>query len=143
MLKYWSATITRNAEILTQEALLIKNARLRCISACYSLLMPRPDPVSLRGGGEVGIVAWLPLRDRSPSPASRSKKSDQSSARDSLLLELLAMSIGSVSELFNDGVDGTRLNGDKGILKLLFEAPGRARPACSFCSVKGISVWPV
>ena len=81
-------------------------------------------------------MAWLPLRDLSPSPASRSRNSENNSARDSLLLELLLMSIGSaLRALFSDGVEGVRLKGDSGIRRLLFEAPGRERPACSRCSV--------
>jgi hypothetical protein len=81
-------------------------------------------------------VVWEPP----PSAASRSKKSDQSSASDSLLLELLAISIGSVlSALLSDGVDGVRLKGDSGMRRLLFDAPGRARPACSRCSARDVS----
>ena len=72
----------------------------------------------------------LPLRESD----SRSKKSDHSSANDSLLLELLAMSIGSLIPLLRDGVDGVRRKGDIGMRRLLLEVPGRARPACSFCS---------
>jgi len=34
----------------------------------------------------------------------------------------------------NEGVLGVRWNGDMGKRKLLFDAPGLARPACSFCS---------
>jgi hypothetical protein len=90
-------------------------------------LIPKPLAVSLLGGGEVGT---LPLRESD----SRSRKSDHSSAKDSLLLELLAMSMGSLMPLLSEGVDGVRLKGDMGILRLLFEVPGRARPACSFCS---------
>jgi len=70
-------------------------------------VMPNPLAVSLLGGGE---VAPLPLRE--PSLASRSRKSDQSSANDSLLLELLAMSIGSLMPLFSEGVEGVRRKGD-------------------------------
>lgn len=77
-------------------------------------------------------MASLPLRELD----SRSRKSDQSSASDSLLLELLAMSIGSLIPLLSDGVDGVRRNGDIGMRRLLFEVPGRARPACSFCSAE-------
>lgn len=70
-----------------------------------------------------------------PSAASRSKKSCHNSASDSLLLELLAISIGSDMEL-SDGVLGVRRKGDTGTPNL-DEVPGRARPACSFCSVLG------
>lgn len=78
-------------------------------------------------GGEVGT---LPLRDSD----SRSRKSDHSSANDSLLLELLAMSMGSLIPLLRDGVDGVLRKGDIGMRRLVLEVPGRARPACSFCS---------
>lgn len=97
----------------------------------YFSMIPRPLPVSLRGGGDVAI---LPLPRRDSSPASRSRKSDQSSASDSLLLELLAISIGSFMLLLREGVEGVRRKGDIGMRKLLFDAPGRARPACSRCS---------
>lgn len=76
-----------------------------------------------------------------PSAASRSKKSCHSSANDSLLLELLAMSMGSAAAALKLGVDGVRLNGDKGRRRLPLEVavPGRARPACSFCSATTVS----
>lgn len=70
-----------------------------------------------------------------PSAASLSRKSCHNSANDSLLLELLAISIGSDIEL-SDGVLGVRRNGDAGIPSLE-DVPGRARPACSFCSGYG------
>jgi hypothetical protein len=70
-------------------------------------IMPSPLVVSLLGGGEV-----VPLPLGEPSFASRSRKSDQSSANDSLLLELLAMSIGSLMPLFSEGVEGVRRKGD-------------------------------
>jgi hypothetical protein len=62
-----------------------------------------------------------------PSPASRSKKSDHRSARFSLLPETSA---------FKDAVLGLR-NGDIGTRSAedVEDAPGRARPVCSFCSV--------
>jgi hypothetical protein len=92
-------------------------------------IMPSPLAVSLLGGGDV-----VPLPRREPSLASRSRKSDHNSANDSLLLELLAMSMGSLKPLLSDGVDGVRRKGDMGRRRLLLEAPGRARPACSRCS---------
>lgn len=87
--------------------------------------------LSFLGGG----LVVLPRRDASfPSAASRSKKSCHSSASDSLLLELLAMSIGSEMEL-SEGVDGVRRKGELGRRRLELDvAPGRARPACSRCS---------
>lgn len=90
--------------------------------------------MSLLGGGDVVSLPRL-----ESSPASRSRKSDHNSANDSLLLELLAISMGSFIPL-NDGVEGVRLKGDIGIRRLLFDAPGRASPACSRCSVK-VSVY--
>jgi hypothetical protein len=94
----------------------------------FSLL---PTPLPALGGGEV----VLPRRDASlPSAASRSRKSCQSSASDSLLLELLAINIGSDIE-FNEGVLGVRRKGDIGTRREEPEdVPGRARPACSRCS---------
>jgi|SRR5690242_10980539 len=93
---------------------------------------PAPNPLPLLGGG----LTVLPLRLASfpslPSAASRSKKSCHSSASDSLLLELLAISMGSDMEL-SDGVLGVRRNGDIGTPRRE-DVPGRARPACSFCS---------
>jgi hypothetical protein len=50
------------------------------------------------------------------------------------------MSMGSLMPLLSDGVDGVRRKGDMGMRRLLFEAPGRARPACSRCSILRISV---
>jgi hypothetical protein len=62
-----------------------------------------------------------------PSPASRSKKSDHRSARFSLLPDTSA---------FKDAVLGLR-NGDIGTRSAedVEDAPGRARPVCSFCSI--------
>ena len=77
----------------------------------------------------------LSRRDPSlPSAASRSRKSCHSSASDSLLLELLAINMGSDIE-FNDGVLGVRRKGDMGMRREEpDDVPGRARPACSRCS---------
>lgn len=97
--------------------------------------MPKPLALvllSLLGGGD----AALPLLEPSfPSADSRSRKSCHSSASDSLLLELLAMSIGSEAEL-SEGVEGVRRKGDSGMRRLeaVDAVPGRARPACSRCS---------
>lgn len=114
--------------MLTQRDSSVRRTTNRRLYFFSPSLIPNPLAVSLLDGGD---VATLPLRESD----SRSKKSDHSSARDSLLLELLAMSMGSLMPLLSEGVDGVRRNGDMGILKLLFEVPGRARPACSFCSV--------
>ena len=89
-------------------------------------------PLAVRGGG----LAALPRPLASlPSAASRSKKSCHSSARDSLLLELLAINIGSVAEL-SEGVEGVRRKGESGMRRPfeLEAVPGRASPACSRCS---------
>lgn len=95
-----------------------------------------PPPLSLLGGG---LVA-LPLLEPSfPSAASLSKKSCHSSAKDSLLLELLAINIGSLT-LLSEGVEGVRRKGEMGMRRPEVDAaPGRARPACSRCSVVFIS----
>jgi len=96
--------------------------------------IPRP----LGGGPDVGlsVLPLLLLIPCVPSAASLSKKSCHNSAKLSLLLELLAISIGSDAAL-SDGVDGVRPKGDKGMRRLvvLDAVPGRASPACSRCSV--------
>lgn len=102
----------------------------------FGSLMPKP--VRFLGGGD----APLPLRDTSlPSAASRSRKSCQSSANDSLLLELLAINIGSLM-LLREGVEGVRLKGDIGSRRPeeVDAVPGRARPACSRCSEGEVSM---
>jgi hypothetical protein len=106
----------------------------------HYLLSLSPRPLSVLGGG----LTVLPLLDASPFPsaASRSKKSCHNSARDSLLLELLAMSMGSAAAALSDAVDGVRLNGDDSGMRRpveLDDVPGRARPACSFCSTYIVS----
>ena len=70
------------------------------------------------------------LGDLIPSCASCSKKSDQSSARDSFLVPPSGKN--SVDKA---GVLGVLCHGDKGTRRLGFDAPGRARPACSRCSI--------
>lgn len=82
----------------------------------------------------VAALAALGLLELAvPSPDSLSRKSDHSSARLSLLARC---SISDVSA-FSDGVLGVLLNGDIGTLndEVKEMPPGRARPACSFCSV--------
>lgn len=69
------------------------------------------------------------LGDLIPSCASCSKKSDQSSARDSFLVPPSGKK--SVDKA---GVLGVLCHGDKGTRRFGFDAPGRARPACSRCS---------
>lgn len=71
------------------------------------------------------------LGDLIPSCASCSKKSDQSSARDSFLVPPSGKK--SVDKA---GVLGVLCHGDKGTRRLGFDAPGRARPACSRCSIR-------
>ena len=69
-----------------------------------------------------------------PSCDSCSRKSDHNSANDSFLLLL-----SNEKSADSVGVLGVRCQGDTGTLRLGFEAPGRARPACSRCSVFDIS----
>ena len=69
------------------------------------------------------------LGDLIASCASCSKKSDQSSARDSFLVPPSGKK--SVDKA---GVLGVLFHGDKGTRRLEFDAPGRLRPACSRCS---------
>jgi hypothetical protein len=105
-------------------------------STHYFSLMPNPLPVL--GGG----LTVLSLRDPAfPSVASLSRKSCHSSASDSLLLDELAINIGSVAAELSEGVEGVRLKGDNGIRRPveLCDVPGRARPACSFCSAQQVS----
>jgi hypothetical protein len=80
--------------------------------------------LSKTGVAELGLLESDGLE--TPSCDSRSKKSDHSSARDSLLVR--------VSSCESDGVLGVRRNGDMGTRSALLDAPGRAKPACSFCS---------
>lgn len=61
--------------------------------------------------------------------ASCSKKSDQSSARDSFLV--LPSGETSVDKA---GVLGVLCQGESGTRKFGFDVPGRASPACSRCS---------
>lgn len=86
------------------------------------------DQVGLPGWevvpGEFGGLLLLPSR------ASCSKKSDQSSAKDSFLLPLSGK-----KSLDSEGVLGVRCHGETGIFRDGLDAPGRARPACSRCSV--------
>lgn len=69
------------------------------------------------------------LGDLTPC-ASCSKKSDQSSARDSFLVPPSGK-----KSVDRAGVLGVLCHGDKGTRRFGFDAPGRARPACSRCSV--------
>lgn len=90
---------------------------------------PPPRVSGLGGGAE---LLTLPLRlppVTEPSSALRSRKPVHRSASDSLVAG------GSVkNSLDSEGVLGVRWNGELGKRKLLFDPPGLARPACSFCS---------
>ena len=70
------------------------------------------------------------LGDLIPACASCSRKSDQSSARDSFLVPPSGKK--SVDKA---GVLGVLCHGDKGTRRFGLDAPGRARPACSRCSM--------
>ena len=65
-----------------------------------------------------------------PSWASCSKKSDHNSASDSFRVPPSGK-----KSVDSAGVLGVRCQGEIGILRFGFEAPGRARPACSRCSM--------
>ena len=83
----------------------------------------------------VAALLALPFRlsdgSVAPSCALRSRKPAHSSARDSLsLFEDVSLN----TSVFRDGELGVRWNGDVGKRKLLLDAPGRERPACSLCS---------
>ena len=91
-------------------------------------LDPSPPLVSGLRGAELLTLPLL-LPEVEPSSALRSRNPVQRSANDSLLAG------GSVkNSVDNDGVLGVRWNGDTGNLRVLPDVPGRARPACSFCS---------
>ena len=79
-------------------------------------------------GDEGDRVLW-DFGDCTPSCASCSRKLDHKSASDSFLL--LFSGKRSVDR---EGVLGVRCQGDSGTLRLGFDAPGLARPACSRCS---------
>lgn len=102
--------------------------RLSPESTPYALDCGRPDPAS------VAALLMLPFRDgASPAPscALRSRKPAHSSASDSLSLA----EVGSEKRsALSEGELGVRWKGDAGRRRLLPEAPGRARPACSRCS---------
>lgn len=80
------------------------------------------------------LLDMLPVLDAGilPSSACLSRNPVHNSASDSLFSLLLEVS--GKNSLDSDGVLGVRWNGDIGNLMLLFDAPGLARPACSFCS---------
>lgn len=83
----------------------------------------------LSGAGAELLTLPLLLPAVDPSSALRSRNPVQRSASDSLVAG------GSLkNSVESDGVLGVRWNGDTGKRKLLFDVPGLARPACSFCS---------
>lgn len=94
---------------------------------------PMPSPLPDLGGGLTVLPLLLPSFPSLPSAASLSRKSCHSSAKLSLLLELLAINIGSLIEP-RLGVLGVLRKGLMGTPSREL-VPGRARPACSFCSV--------
>lgn len=83
----------------------------------------------------VATLDALPFLDPScvlPSSALRSRKLAHRSANDSLLAE---EGVGSEKKsVLRDGVLGVLWKGEVGRRRLLLEAPGLARPACSRCS---------
>ncbi len=82
------------------------------------------------GGFEPPELLGGDFGDFTPSWASCSRKSDQRSAKDSFLVPPSGKK--SVDKA---GVLGVRCHGDTGTLRLGLEAPGRASPACSRCSI--------
>lgn len=94
---------------------------------------PMPSPLPDLGGGLTVLPLLLASFPALPSAASLSKKSCHSSAKLSLLLELLAINMGSLIEP-RLGVLGVLRKGLMGTPSREL-VPGRARPACSFCSV--------
>lgn len=108
-----------------------RRKRLHVYYTHYFSRIPSPLPVL---GGELTVLPLLLACLSLPSAASLSKKSCHSSARLSLLLELLAINMGSDME-WRLGVLGVRRKGESGTPSLEL-VPGRARPACSFCSAR-------
>jgi hypothetical protein len=127
------------------------------IFACYQLQMrhavPLPTPENASSntiglhpphmynydGGSGNAFSVIPLAVLGlrelplPSVASRSKKSDHSSAK----LSLLALCSIRVVSAFSDSVLGTFRNGANGTRRELAiegPAPGLVNPDCSFCS---------
>jgi hypothetical protein len=91
-------------------------------------LDPSPPLVSGLGGAELLTLPLL-LPAVEPSSALRSRNPVHRSASDSLVAG------GSLkNSVDSEGVLGVRWNGDMGKRRLLLDVPGRARPACSFCS---------
>ena len=80
-----------------------------------------------RGAELLTLPLLLPAVE--PSSALLSRNPVHSSANDSLFAGDSVK-----NSVDNEGVLGVRWNGDMGKRKLLFDAPGLARPACSFCS---------
>lgn len=92
-------------------------------------------------GGPLPLPDILPFLELPPVPsrASRSRKSDHSSAKLSLLALEPRCSSDDSAAVDRDGVLGVLRNGDMGTrsdgVVTEVEAPGRANPACSFCSI--------
>ena len=80
------------------------------------------EPLELLGG-DFGLLTL--------SCASCSRKSDHRSASDSFRVPPSGK-----KSVERAGVLGVRCHGDTGTLAFGFEAPGRARPACSRCSTR-------
>lgn len=80
-------------------------------------------------GGFTALEMLVDREDLAPSEASCSRNSDQSPASDSFR-PLVSWKLSAD----NEGVLGVRCQGEIGVRKLGFEAPGRASPACSRCS---------
>ena len=98
------------------------------LTARHHYLDPSPPRVSGLIGAELLTLPLL-LPAVEPSSALRSRNPVQRSASDSLV------GGGSLKNSVDSaGVLGVRWNGDKGNRKVLFDVPGLARPACSFCS---------
>ena len=93
--------------------------------------IPKPEglvPLEVLGALDDSLGV---LGDLVPSWASCSRKSDHSSAKDSLRLPLSGK-----KSVASAGVLGVRCHGDIGTRRFGFEAPGLARPACSRCSAR-------
>ena len=81
-----------------------------------------------------GLLELDTLVDLEPlvvSDASLCKNSENCAAKESVL-PLPSLVMNSVD---SDGVLGVRCQGDMGVRRFGLDAPGRARPACSRCSV--------
>lgn len=103
--------------------------RIYDADAAISHSLGPPSAARVSGLGVELLTLPLLLCTLAPSSALRSRNPVQRSANDSLLAGASAK-----NSLDRDGVLGVRWKGDVGKRRVLYDVPGLARPACSFCS---------